>query len=350
MHTEEIKEVLFAEQNGVGIITLNRPEALNALNNVMFHALYAKLSEWEFDDNIKAVIIEGAGDRAFCAGGDVRAAAELGAGNDQISGILKAEYRFNHKVYGYPKPYIALIDGIVMGGGVGASVYGKYRIATETTKFSMPECAIGFFPDVGMGYGLSRCPNCIGMYLGLTASHIGLADCMELGFFTHHVLADKLLEVRAAIIDNPDNIDKILASYSQAIENQGEVCANHEAINRCFSKSTVEEIIIALKAEGTEWANETLEAISKMSPFSLKLSLRQQQLAKNMSFTDEISMEYQMVKTLFKRNDFYEGVRAMLVDRDNSPKWQPATLEEVSDIEVQECFEVSDKNDILLDI
>ncbi len=350
MHIIETNQVLFFEKNGVGVIMLNRPKALNALTHNMINNISVKLSDWAEDDSIQAVIIEGIGGRAFCSGFDIKDIAKLGQDNVESLKILREEYRLNYKIANYPKPYIAFLGGITMGGGIGVSIHGKYRIATEHTVFAMPEVAIGLFPDVGMGYVLSRYPDNIGLYLALTAKRIGLSDCMSLGIATHYVHSKNLTKLKSDIMKNPSDIDKVIRKHSEEVQEAGDLTLHSDSIRKCFSYGSVDEIMQALKDEKTEWGNLTLETIKKMSPFSLELAFKQQQFAKKMSFKESISMEYGMVKVCLKRGDFFEGVRAMLIDKDNAPKWFPATLEKVVDSEVQECFEVSDKHDILLDI
>ena len=324
-------ETLFDNRDGIAVITLNRPQALNALTMGMVDALYEQMGAWATDDSVRAVVIRGAGDRAFCAGGDVVAVAESrkDPGNTLREDFFRTEYRMNRLIHHFPKPYIALMHGVVMGGGVGLSVHGHCRFVTEQTLLAMPETGIGLFPDVGGSHFLPRCPGAIGMYLALTGARLNAADCLYAG------IADSLIPVAehdALIADLRGGADLDTAFAARAIEaGPSTLEAEREVIDRCFSKDTVEEIEAALAAEGTDWSARMLHHMAGKSPVSQKISMRQLREGAAMDFDACMVMEYRLSQHCMAANDFFEGVRALLVDKDKNPQWQPATLGEVSE-------------------
>lgn len=336
--------VLFTELGNLGLITLNRPQALNALTHEMILALSEQLTVWEKDPDVKAVLIQGAGEKAFCAGGDIRQVYE--ARHDSklpMKQFFWDEYRLNAQIFHYPKPYIALLDGITMGGGVGVSIHGKYRIATERFVFAMPETGIGFFPDVGGSYFLPRCPGQTGIYLGLTGAKISIADASYLNLVNHFVPMDKMPEVidEIAMSNLGDlsqkHIDEIIDSVN--IYSGDPTLANvRKDIDCCFNFDTVEEILTALHARKNEWCDKTAKLLASKSPTSLKVTLQQLRKGHHLSFDECMRMEYRMVVRFLQGHDFYEGVRAVIIDKDQSPKWQPSELSEVSAQNVDHYF------------
>uniref|UniRef100_A0A669ELJ7 3-hydroxyisobutyryl-CoA hydrolase n=1 Tax=Oreochromis niloticus TaxID=8128 RepID=A0A669ELJ7_ORENI len=322
-------EVLLEKVGRAGVITMNRPKVLNALNLTMIRQIYPQLKKWESDNETDIVIIKGAGDKAFCAGGDIRAVTEAGKVGDSLAqDFFREEYILNNAIGSYRKPYIALIDGITMGGGVGLSVHGRFRVATEKTLFAMPETAIGLFPDVGGGYFLPRLQGKLGLFLALTGFRLKGRDVQRAGVATHFVESKK---VPCAL-----SVQLLLFSVS---------CPNSV---RLFSASSVEGIVKNLKTDGSEFAKKQTETLSKMSPTSLKITLKQLQAGASLSLQDVLVMEYRLSQACMRGYDFYEGVRAVLVDKDQNPKWNPSTLEEVSDQMVEQCFSSLGEKDLTL--
>ncbi|HTQ34838.1 MAG TPA: enoyl-CoA hydratase/isomerase family protein [Stellaceae bacterium] len=335
------QDILFGVEGGVGTVLLNRPQALNAFTLGMYRELEPRLREWAADETIHAVLIEGAGDRAFCAGGDVRAVYEAGKGisgpRDFTSVFFAEEYRIILGIHHYPKPYIALIDGITMGGGAGVSVNGAYRVATEKTMFAMPETGIGLFPDVGATRFLNLCPGHIGRCLGLTGARLGAADALYCRFATHFVPRERLPELKAALVSEQwhtgterAQIEAILARFA-ADPGPPPLAARRPAIDRCFAGETMEAILTALDAEteDREWAAETCAALLAKSPTSLRITLRQLIVGRNMDLAAALQLEYRLTQHVMAAHDFYEGIRAVLVDKDQNPRWKPPTLAEV---------------------
>jgi enoyl-CoA hydratase len=336
--------VVAAVKGAVGVLTLDRPKALNALSGPMCAAIDRALAVWARDDAVAAVIIHSAGDRAFCAGGDVRASYEDGLSwkrgeSDGAVGrdIFRTEYRMNRRLKTFPKPYIALINGITMGGGVGISIHGSHRVATDRTVWAMPETGIGFFPDVGMTYALPRLAGETGIYLGLTGARLKAADLIALGIATHMIAADSVaacLDELIASIKPTDTlavIEQTLARHGVAAAGSGEIMPHRALIDRCFACDRVEQVVAALAECNDPFAAETAAALSKLSPTSLKLTLKALRKGAAMNFDECMVMEYRMSQSVLAGRDFYEGIRAQLVDKDRSPKWYPATLDAVDD-------------------
>ena len=338
--------ILFEQRGAAGIVTLNRPKALNALTHGMVLAMKAKLDEWAGDPTVGVVIVRGAGERAFCAGGDIRALAESDrAGTPYALDFWRDEYILNATIKHYPKPYVALIHGIVMGGGVGVSVHGCYRVADETAVFAMPETGIGFFPDVGGSYFLSRCPGETGMFLALTGVRLKVVDTRYVGVSTHIVpqaqwsgLVDHL-----ASGDVPEHA---LATFEA--EFAAPLAEYRATIDRLFAADSVETILAGLDAESDEWARATAAVIRTKSPTSLKLAFREMREGRRHAFDDCMRMEYRMASRVLAGSDFYEGVRAVIVDKDNAPKWQPATLADVNNQSIAAYFAPLDDRELKL--
>jgi enoyl-CoA hydratase len=332
-------EVLTRVEFGVGRITLNRPKALHALNRAMCEAMTGALLAWREDDSVHSVLIDHAGERGFCAGGDIRMIAESGAGDaSEAKAFFKVEYRLNHLMFDYPKPITAIVDGIVMGGGVGISEPADIRIATERTTYAMPETGIGLFPDVGGGWFLPRLPGQTGVWLALTGARLKAADTVALGIHTHFVPAERIEALKAALLAHPAVPHAVAASFAEAA---GPVptAEHHEAIDRLFVFDTVEDIFVALEADGSDWALAQLATLKTKSPQSLKVTLRQLRLgACHESFADNMALEYRLGGRVVRTHDFQEGVRAVVVDKDNTPNWSPADLAGVSEADLDRLF------------
>ena len=345
-------EILYDRRGGLELVTLNRPKALNALTTAMCLELEARLAACEGDPEVAAVVVRGAGERAFCAGGDVVVIYNSGKGDGVAAAeFFAAEYRMNRRIFHYPKPYVALIDGIAMGGGVGVSVHGSHRVATERTLFAMPETGIGLFPDVGGSHFLPRLPGALGRYLGLVGQRIGPADCLYCGIATHYVESARLPELEAALAEGLGSgpagaaVDAVLAEF--AGEPGPAPLADHRAvIDRCFARGSVEAILAALEAEGGDWAAATRETLLTRSPTSLKVTLRQLDRGAGQDFDETMVMEYRLARACVAGHDFLEGIRAAVIDKDRAPKWRPATLAEVSEELVASHFEAPAGGDL----
>ncbi|MCO5159019.1 MAG: enoyl-CoA hydratase/isomerase family protein [Aquamicrobium sp.] len=330
-------EVLFEKRGRAGIVTLNRPKALNALNSAMVRLIHPQLVAWASDPSVELVVVRGAGEKAFCAGGDIRQLHDWGkAGDPAMLEFYHEEYRLNAFIKRYPKPYVAVVDGIVMGGGVGLSAHGSHRVAGERLMFAMPETGIGFFPDVGGTFFLPRMPGRTGTWLALTAARLGQADALWSGFATHAVASADLGAVVDALAEKGDP-DVTLAAFTRpASDAPAEVLL--PVIDRCFSADTVEGILARLDAEDGEWAAKQAAAIRQKSPTSLKIALRQMREGAAASFEDCMRTEYRIVSRIPAGVDFYEGVRAVIIDKDNAPKWRPDRLEDVADAAIDAYF------------
>ncbi len=333
----EDAEVLFDRRGAVGLITLNRPKALNALTHNMCVLMLAQLKAWASDDAVKCVVVQGAGDRAFCAGGDIRVLYESGrAGTSYALEFYRDEYILDALVKNYPKPYVALIDGIDMGGGVGVSINGSHRVASERMLFAMPETGIGLFPDVGGSYFLPRCPGEIGMYLALTGARLKSADALYAGVATHFVP----LATRATLLDRlvrGEDVDDVLdgPKSDAGVAALANLRGNIDTI---FSAVSVEAILERLDRDASDWARDTAATIGTKSPTSLRIAYRQVREGAKLSFDDCMRMEFRMVHRIVAGHDFYEGVRATIIDKDGAPKWNPPTLAGVSDADVASYF------------
>jgi enoyl-CoA hydratase len=332
-------EVLARVQSALGRLTLNRPRALHALNRAMCDAMIEALLAWRDDEAVHSILIDHAGERGFCAGGDIRMIAESGAGDaSEARAFFDAEYKLNHLLFDYPKPVTALIDGIVMGGGVGISEPADVRIATERTTYAMPETGIGLFPDVGGGWFLPRLPGQAGVWLALTGARLKAADTVFLGVHTHFLPADAIDAFRAILAADPAHpID--VADGLETDAGEPPIEPHLPAIDRLFAFDTVEEIFAALEADGSDWAQAQLTTLKTKSPQSLKVTLRQLRTGAGLdSFADNMAMEYRLGGRVVRTRDFQEGVRAVIVDKDNAPKWSPAELAGVSDTTLDALF------------
>ncbi|MFN3931234.1 MAG: enoyl-CoA hydratase/isomerase family protein [Brevundimonas sp.] len=332
-------EVLVRVQSGVGRLTLNRPKALHALNRAMCETMIEALLAWRTDDAVKSVLIDHAGERGFCAGGDIRMIAESGAGDaSEAKAFFDTEYKLNHLLFDYPKPVTALVDGIVMGGGVGISEPAVVRIATERTTYAMPETGIGLFPDVGGGWFLPRLPGQTGVWLALTGARLKAADTVFLGIHSHYLPSDALDAFRAILAADPAHpVD--VADGLETDAGEPPIEPHLPAIERLFAHDTVEAIFAALEADSSDWALTQLAALKTKSPQSLKVTLRQLRTGAALeSFADNMAVEYALGGRVVRTHDFQEGVRAVIVDKDNAPIWSPADLSGVSDADLDALF------------
>ena len=341
-------EILTAASAGLAHITLNRPQALHALNTQMCRDMIAALLAWRDDDSVRAVLLDHApGTRGFCAGGDIRMLAESGrADGREAREFFYTEYQLNHLLFSYPKPIVALIDGVTMGGGVGISMPARFRIATENTTYAMPETGIGLLPDVGGGWYLPRKPGQIGMWLALTGARLKAADCLIAGVATHHMPNEILAAARAQIAGAAQTHD-VARALESGLDALGEGAGrpkeltpeNLERINRIFALGSVEAIVAALVADGSDWAKAQLATLQTKSPQTLKVAFRQLREGAVMgSFEDEMRQEYRIGARVVQRHDFIEGVRALIVEKDNKPVWNPPDLAGVTDAMLDEIF------------
>lgn len=332
-------EVLIRVEGNVGRITLNRPQALHALTKGMCTAMTQALLAWRDDPAVKLVLLDHTGERGFCAGGDIRMLAESGAGDGKDAReFFFIEYRLNHLLFEYAKPVVVIMDGVTMGGGVGLAMPAGYRVATERTTFAMPETGIGLFPDVGGGWFLPRMPSHIGTWLALTGGRIKAADCELIGVATDFVESGKVEALKAAIVADPVAIDGLLTEY-EGDAGRPPLAQHQDEIDRIFGADTLEDILSGLKAAGTEWADEQLKVLATKSPQTMKVALRQLRLGRNVeSFAENMTIEFRIGARVVQRHDFIEGVRAVIVEKDHAPRWNPATPEAVTEAMLDEIF------------
>ncbi|APG63786.1 enoyl-CoA hydratase [Sphingorhabdus lutea] len=318
-----------------GYLTLNRPKAIHALNHEMCAAMIDALVKWRGDDAVQAVMIDHSEGRGFCAGGDIRMLAQSGALEGAEKGreareFFYTEYQLNHLLFEYDKPVVAFMDGITMGGGVGISQPAKYRVATENTRFAMPETGIGLFPDVGGGWFLPRLEGRVGQFLALTGARLDGAECLSLGLATHYLPSDKLDEAKQRIAKNPDRIAGILGDLS-VTPPPARIEANIDKINRHFASDKYEEILASLEKDDSDWAAKERDTLGTKSPQTCKVALRQLAEGALMpNFAAQMKQEYAIGARVVEMHDFIEGVRALIIDKDNEPKWSPATPEEMT--------------------
>ena len=344
---EQEPHILFEKQGALGLVTLNRPRALNALTHGMCLGLEKNLGEWARDDTVKAVAIRGAGERAFCAGADIRALYESNvAGTKAAAKFLADEYRLNALIGAFPKPYIALTRGIVMGGGAGVSVHGSHRLADESLVFAMPESGIGLITDVGATHFLPRCSGEAGTWLGLTGARIGLADAFALGLVTHAVKASDHAAIVARLADG-EAPDAALASFTFQ-PSPPPLAANRARLDTIFAASSVEAILERLDRDGSEFASEAAALMRSRSPTALKFIFRALREGEGKNLRECLKMEYRIAARAVMAHDFREGVRATLVDKDGKPRWQPAALAGVSDADIAGYFAPLGGNELAL--
>lgn len=347
-------EILFDRQGAAGIVTLNRPKALNSVSHAMVLSLRAQLAAWADDPAVTRVVITAAGAKAFSAGGDIRALYDLGKQGRQGDALQfwRDEYPLNAAIKNYRKPYVSLIDGIVMGGGVGVSVHGSHRVAGDRFSFAMPEVSIGFFPDVGATWFLPRMPGELGTYCALTGERFGAADGVAAGIATHRIPSARF----PALLDGLSgtvSVDAVLSAFSEPA-GEGPINAHRAAIDRLFAGGSVDHILDALERKANaggseaEWAARTLATMGTKSPLSLKLALAQVRRGAHFDFDTCMRTEFRIVSRVIEGHDFYEGVRAVIVDKDNKTRWSPAALSGVSDAEVERHFAPLDEGELVL--
>jgi enoyl-CoA hydratase len=334
MHSED---TVIARRDGrIGRLLLNRPKALNAIDLPMIRACTRALAEWRDDPHVHAVVIEGAGDRAFCAGGDIRALRqyELDGEHHRAEEFFREEYALNLAIATYPKPYIALIDGICMGGGIGVSVHAPYRVATEHAAFAMPETAIGFFPDIGATFFLPRLPGRIGTYLGLTGARMQGADAVHAGLATHFTRREDLPALSRALAENGPAALGLHGAALPAFS----LAPHRAAIDHCFGADSVPGLVQRLEAVGNAWAAKTLDTLRTVSPSALCWTLAALRRGADLTLPQCQAAELALTRTTMRHPDFAEGVRAMVVDKDRKPRWQPARIEDVDPAAIAAMF------------
>ncbi|RST30443.1 enoyl-CoA hydratase/isomerase family protein [Sphingomonas ginkgonis] len=335
--------VLTQIEGPLGRIRLNRPRAIHALTREMCDAMSAALLAWRDDPAVKAVVIDHAEGRGFCAGGDVVMLAKSGGGDGaEARDFFFAEYRLNHLLFTYPKPTVALMDGITMGGGVGISLPCKFRVATENTRLAMPETGIGLFPDVGGGWYLSRLPGRVGEFMALTGARLDGAECRYLGLATHYVDQASLPDLVERVAKSPGRVNGAIGAFSATVP-EARIEKNLPAIAKLFASDRLEEVIECLEADGGDWAQTELATLKSKSPLSCKVSLRLlREGAARTDFADEMRAEYALACNVVRTHDFREGVRALLIDKTGDPSWDPATPNAVDDAMLDALFEPRD--------
>lgn len=340
-------EVLFQEMHGqhgdIGIIVLNRPTVLNALNHAMVQAMFKQLTAWASATPIKAVVIRANG-RAFCAGGDLRLTYDRYQAKDPLlTHFFRDEYQLNQLIHHYPKPYIAFMHGITMGGGVGLSLHGSHRVATDHLVFAMPETGIGFYPDVGGRYFLPRLPGKMGFYLGLTGAKINSDDCIALGITQHKIAVDALDAVIQAILDCDfadaahEAVTTVINTFQVAVQSSA-LMAKQAALDACFSATSIEAIFQRLQTSTDATCRASYDSLQTKSPLSLKVTLRALQEGAALDFDTCMLKEYPLACHFLQGHDFPEGIRAMIIDKDQAPNWQPRTVNAVTLDEVEKYF------------
>jgi len=328
-----MNDILTQTHGPVGHLSLNRPQALHALTLDMCHAMSAALSGWASDDAVQAIIIDHAEGRGFCAGGDINFLRDSALNDGGVSGrkFFHDEYQLNHQLFTYAKPVVAFMDGITMGGGVGISQPAKFRVATENTRFAMPETGIGLFPDVGGGWYLSRLGGRVGQFLALTGARLDGAECLWTGLATHYLPSEKLPEAKARIIADPSRIAGILSELS-VTPPKARIEGNADRIAKFFGPDSYEDILAGLEADESDWSFKERDTLGTKSPQTCKVALRQLTTSAGFTdFADNMRMEYRIASRVLVRPDFAEGVRAVIVDKTGDPAWNPATPEGVTD-------------------
>jgi enoyl-CoA hydratase len=338
----ENEDVLVTVENGVGLITLNRPKAINSLTHPMVNAMSPVLADWDRNDNITAVVVDGAGERGLCAGGDLVALHHSArADGSEAREFWYDEYVLNAQIGRFSKPYVALMDGIVMGGGVGVSVHGSVRVVTDTTKMAMPEVGIGLIPDVGGTLILSRAPGLLGLHAALTGAPFGAADAIAMGFADHFVPHDTLGEFKQAII--ADGIEAALSAHA-AEAPPSPLLGERDWIDHCYEGETVADTVAALRGHDAGPANDAANLIATRSPISLSVALEAiRRAAKLETLEDVLRQEYRTSCACSRSHDFVEGTRAMVIDKDRNPKWSPASLASVTAADVDAYFAWADR-------
>lgn len=343
-------EVLFSVEDHLGLIMLNRPKALNALTITMFSAIYEQLQAWQHDADVHAVVMQAPPGKFFCAGGDVRWVFDVGRDDPLVPmRLFKNEYRLNRLIAELGKPYIALMDGVTIGGGVGITLHGSHPVASEQFAFMMPEASIGFFPDIGASHLLSACPGGFGLYLGLTGRRLNSADAYAMGLIKHTVSSENIPKVLAQLRESDlsehaeQNVTACLETHACAMPT-GSAVTEAGAVAAAFdNKASLVDVFEALEQQNTTWSKATKALLLEQSPLSLHVTFEQLKRAKGLSLAECLSMDYGLAYHFFNDHDFYEGVRARLVDKDKSPQWSPAVWDEVRLDHVLQYFKPSDK-------
>lgn len=336
-------EISFKVKHHLGFITLERPDRLNALNLPMIMALHEILQVWHHDPNVQAVIVQGQGERAFCAGGDLRSVYEAEQRNDPQfhDDLFRKEYTLNLAIARFPKPYLSFIHGFAMGGGLGLSVHGSHRIVSENVLLAMPETKIGYFPDVGASYFLNKAPGGLGMYLALTGNSLGASDSLYSGLATHFIPHAKHPEVIDALfeidVSQHENIDEVLDEYQENLP-QGPLQTQRAKIGALFLHPTLEQIFQALEEDQSLFSQDILRALKMRSPTSLKVTFELLKRNKGKSLAEAVKVEFQLSQVFINNHDFFEGIRALLIDKDQKPAWSPATLEEIHSSVIHQYF------------
>lgn len=339
-----IKEIQCEIKNHLGILTLNRPEAMNALSLPMINVLYEQLRDWQTNTSIHAVVICSSEKKAFCAGGDIRWLYHTGKTDLHLQlQFFENEYRLNTLIHHYPKPYIALMDGITMGGGVGISLHGSHPVALDSFLFAMPETTIGFFPDIGASYLLSRCKGNMGMYLGLTGNRLNAEEAGAIGLVSHYIHSSKLDDVMAALTETnlaEDGFHRVSICLNQFSEHVNKACIHNleSKVDSYFKGNSVNDIVNNLLQSTDEWCQETATHLLKKSPLSLLVTYQQIKKAATLEFDQCIDIDKHLVKHFMNDKDFYEGVRALIVDKDKAPKWDPPHIDFVNQDMVDTYF------------
>lgn len=348
--------IRFLREGRIGVVVLDRPEALNALTRGMVRELSAHLARWRVDPEIEAVLVKAVPGRAFCAGGDVRAVVET-VQRDGVAAALpffRDEYRMNWRIARFPKPYVALLNGVTMGGGCGISLHGSHRVASEHTLLAMPETGIGFFPDVGGTWFLGHCPPGVGMYLGLTGARLGAADALTAGLATHHVPAARHLEFEERLVAAGPG--EVAAALGRALEElgtapvePGRLAERLPSIRDAFTAESFPELLDRLEDEPTQWGRGQIELLRERSPLAVRLTFAQLRRGAGLDLEDCLRLEYRMVRHVLESGEFAEGVRALLIDKDKKPRWRHDRLEAVEEAEIERFFAPIPEGDLTFD-
>jgi enoyl-CoA hydratase len=343
---DENEDVLVNARGGVGLITLNRPKAINSLTHPMVNAITPVLADWADNDDIHTVLVDGAGDRGLCAGGDIvalyhSARAEGPEKGRAARSFWYDEYRLNAQIGRFPKPYVALMDGIVMGGGVGVAAHGSVRIVTDTTKMAMPEVGIGFIPDVGGQLILSRAPGLLGLHAALTGATFGAGDAIAMGFADHFVSHDAIAAFKDSVI--ADGADAAVAAHATDAP-ASQLLAQRDWIDQCYAEATAVEIVAALRSHGAGPANDAADLIESKSPISVSVTLEAVRRASKLeTLEDVLRQEYRTACGALRSHDFEEGIRAQVIDKDRKPQWSPDSLAAVTPADVEGYFAPADR-------
>ncbi len=344
-------EFLSSQTHHVGHILLNRSKALNSLNVELIRGISQALKDWKSNPHIKSIVIEGNGEKAFCAGGDIRSVYYAREHNqwDLMDEIFRKEYEMNYAISCYPKPYIALIHGICMGGGMGISVHGKYRIVTDNTLMAMPETTIGFFPDIGASYFLNQCPGEIGMFLGLLGERIQAGDAIYCGLATHYVPFEDWLSFKGELLraTGEEDILRIIEKYQRPSVSE-KLVELKPLIDQIFEGDDFETILHRLQVSSDPVVQKWYEDLLKKSPTSVKVSFQLLRRAKGLSLREALIQEYRLSQACMRNHDFFEGVRALLIDKDNAPQWQPSQLDQVTQERVDSYFQSLGDKELVL--